>query len=193
MLPIGPLMIEHRLIEKMIGLIQRRADRYAREGDIDPVFIDSVIDFMRTYADRCHHGKEEEILFRELNKKVLPPELKHILDQLVEEHRQGRQTVADLVEARQEYARGDREAVRTILDRLRYMTDLYPRHIEKEDGHFFIPCMSLFTQEENEEMLNEENAFDRELVHQIYREKISAWSKESDGEEDTRDTREKGL
>ncbi len=104
MLPIGPLMIEHRLIEKMIGLIQRRADRYAREGDIDPVFIDSVIDFMRTYADRCHHGKEEEILFRELNKKVLPPELKHILDQLVEEHRQGRQTVADLVEARQEYA-----------------------------------------------------------------------------------------
>ncbi len=193
MLPIGPLMIEHRLIEKMIAVIRKETDRFPRKGDIDPAFIDSAIDFMRTYADRCHHGKEEDILFRELNRRTLPPELKLIMEELVEEHRQGRQTVADLIEAKQRYTRGDKEAVRTILDRLRYMTDLYPKHIEKEDRHFFIPCMSLFTEEEKEAMLGEEYAFDRELIHQIYRERIAAWSEEDDSEEDAPDTREKSL
>jgi hemerythrin-like domain-containing protein len=193
MLPIGPLMIEHRLIEKMIALIRKEIDGRASKGGLDPGFIDSVIDFMRTYADRCHHGKEEDILFRELNSKALPPELKRIMEELVEEHRQGRQTVLGLVEAGQRYARGDQEAVRTILDLLRYMTDLYPKHIEKEDRHFFMPCMSLFTREEKEAMLNEEYAFDRELIHQIYRERIGDWSTRAGREEDIRDTRKKSL
>jgi hemerythrin-like domain-containing protein len=39
MLPITPLMIEHRLIEKMIVVIRKEIDRYGSEGTIDPEFI----------------------------------------------------------------------------------------------------------------------------------------------------------
>ena len=73
MLPIAPLMIEHRLIERMIHLIQQELERIQANVAVDPefafvdsVFIDTAVDFLRTYADRCHHGKEEDILFPEL-------------------------------------------------------------------------------------------------------------------------------
>ena len=71
MLPIAPLMIEHRLIEKMLAVIQKEIDRGEQQNKINPEFIDLAVDFIRIYADRCHHGKEEDILFRDLRQKAL--------------------------------------------------------------------------------------------------------------------------
>ncbi len=172
MLPIAPLMIEHRLIEKMIAIIRKQIDRSAQENRIQPEFVDLAVDFIRTYADRCHHGKEEDILFRDLNQKPLSAEHKRIMEELVEEHRQGRRIVADLVEAKGRYLRGDLQALTVILDLMRFLVDFYPRHIEKEDKHFFLPIMNYFSAEEKEAMLREEWEFDKNLIHVIYRERI---------------------
>jgi hemerythrin-like domain-containing protein len=179
MVPIAPLMIEHRLIEKMIVVVRKEIKRYESDGNINPEFIDAAIDFIRVYADKCHHGKEEDILFRDLRKKELPDELKNTVSELIEEHQLGRKAVGDLVEAKQKYMHGDKQALSAILDSLRYMTDFYPKHIEKEDKHFFLPCMNYFTPEEKEAMLKEEWEFDKNLIHQIYKDKISAWSADS--------------
>ena len=65
----APLMIEHRLIERMVAIIKRTLSQIEKEKKIDPVFIDTTVDFIRIYADRTHHGKEEDILFRDLNVK----------------------------------------------------------------------------------------------------------------------------
>jgi hemerythrin-like domain-containing protein len=56
-------MIEHRLIERMIVQIKRVLSQIEKEEKIDPVFIDITVDFIRTYADRTHHGKEDKIFF----------------------------------------------------------------------------------------------------------------------------------
>ncbi len=74
MLPIAPLMIEHRLIEKMIGLMSFELKRLKGGGPIDREFNRAAADFFRVYADQTHHGKEEQILFRELRKKDISPE-----------------------------------------------------------------------------------------------------------------------
>ena len=71
MMPIGPLMIEHRLIERMIALLKKESARIRSTGQVNVEFILSAVDFIRTYADHCHHGKEENILFRDLKKKKL--------------------------------------------------------------------------------------------------------------------------
>jgi hemerythrin-like domain-containing protein len=173
MLPIAPLMIEHRLIEKMIGVIKKEIARGEQQGKINAEFIDLAADFIRMYADRCHHGKEEDILFRDLNKKALSGEEKQIMEELMEEHRQGRKTVADIVEAKGLYLKGDQKALPLMLDRMKFLVDFYPRHIEKEDRHFFMPIMNYFSQEEKEAMLQEEWEFDKNLIHQIYKNKIS--------------------
>lgn len=59
MMPVGPLMIEHRLIEKLMPQIREEVEGARRTGTIDPDFVEYALDFVRTYADRCHHGKEE--------------------------------------------------------------------------------------------------------------------------------------
>jgi hemerythrin-like domain-containing protein len=99
MLPIGPMMIEHRLIERMIKIMESEVKRIEKEGVLNLVVIDQAVDFIRTYADRCHHGKEEGILFRELEKKNISGDHKKILDELLEEHKLGRKLTASLAEA----------------------------------------------------------------------------------------------
>ncbi|MCK7467422.1 MAG: hypothetical protein MZU91_04305 [Desulfosudis oleivorans] len=107
MKPIGPLMWEHRLIEKMLASMMRHIDQVEKSKKVNPLIIDMAVDFVRTYADRTHHGKEEEILFRDLAKKDLTPELKKIMQELLDEHVWGRKTTAALVAAKEKYLQGD--------------------------------------------------------------------------------------
>ncbi|RPJ15806.1 MAG: cation-binding protein, partial [Deltaproteobacteria bacterium] len=65
----GPLMVEHRLIERMLSVIKDALVQIESSQRVDPVFVDTAVDFIRIYADRTHHGKEEEILFRDLDKR----------------------------------------------------------------------------------------------------------------------------
>jgi len=173
MLPIGPLMIEHRLIERMISIIAKELDRMKTSIQSDPNFIDTIVDFIRTYADHCHHGKEENILFRELKKKDLSAEHKSIMDELIEEHIWGRKTTGRLAEANNQYSKDDIEALPIIMECMSLLSDFYPKHIEKEDKHFFLPVMSYFNQEEKDSMLEEGFLFDQTLIHEKYKEVIN--------------------
>lgn len=179
MLPIGPLMIEHRLIEKMIRVIKREVDAWKRENRINPELVDAAVDFIRVYADRCHHGKEEDILFRELEKKPLSVEHRRIMEELVQEHKQGRKVVAQMIEAKRQYVLGRDEMPDVVRTCMEFMTEFYPKHIEKEDKHFFLPCMDYFTAEEKDAMLKEGWEYDRNLIHEIYKERVDIWAANS--------------
>jgi hemerythrin-like domain-containing protein len=172
MMPIGPLMIEHRLIERMIEVMKRQLRLWEGGRKADPSFIDMAVDFIRTYADRCHHGKEEDILFRNLSKKPISSDHRRIMEELLEEHRWGRRTMGELLKANETYRKGDAEAASTILECVKALVEFYPNHIEKEDRHFFLPIMDYFTNEEKDTMLKEEYEFDRGLIHEIYRGKV---------------------
>ena len=174
MLPVGPLMIEHRLIERMVEVMRKELDRMERAGDADPQLIEKAVDFIRTYADRCHHGKEEDILFRELGKKSLSAEHAGIMKELKEEHRLGRKITTQLAQAGEGYLKGKKETFTSIADSMKRLVELYPSHIEKEDKHFFLPVMEYFSDEEIKSMLEEERDFDRQLIHLKYREMVKA-------------------
>ncbi|PKN10699.1 MAG: cation-binding protein [Deltaproteobacteria bacterium HGW-Deltaproteobacteria-7] len=168
MKPIGPLMWEHRLIEKMLGTMMRHMDQAEADKKVNPVIIDTAVDFIRTYADRTHHGKEEEILFRDLAKKELTTDLKRIMQELLDEHVWGRKTTAQIVAAKAMYLSGDEGKLTEIIRLARELGSFYPRHIEKEDKHFFYPCQEYFTQSEQEKMLAEFWEFDRKMIHEKY-------------------------
>lgn len=173
-LPIGPLMVEHRLIERMIAVMKREVQEIEKTGKADPGFIDVAVDFIRSYADRCHHGKEEEILFRDLEKKRLEEEHKQIMEELIEEHIWGRKTTRSLVEAKARYLSGDSQAIKDIVSLMTDLVGFYPKHIAKEDKVFFKPAMSYFTKAELDAMLNEEYEFDKVFIHRLYGDIVSA-------------------
>jgi len=168
-MPAGPLMKEHRIIENMIALLKKEAAGLEANLNLDTFFISQTADFIMTYVDRCHHGKEEHIFFRELEKKNLSKEHSETMGQLMEEHKEGRILLSKLMEAAGRYEK-DAEKVKTeALSCLNDLTALYPRHIEKEDMHFFLPCMNYFSRKEKDDMLEEFWEFDRMLIHEKYR------------------------
>jgi hemerythrin-like domain-containing protein len=164
----APLMIEHRLIERMIGIITRTLSRIEMKKKVDPIAIDTVVDFIRTYADRTHHGKEEDVLFRDLKKKGLSEEDQQLMNELIQEHVLGRKTTRQLIDANDRYRNGDQTALAEITAHLASLADFYPKHIEKEDKIFFPAARGYFSEEEDQAMLNEFWEFDRKMIHEKY-------------------------
>jgi hemerythrin-like domain-containing protein len=174
----GPLMIEHRLIERMLSVIEATLSKIESNHKIDPVFVDIAVDFIRVYADQTHHGKEEDILFRELKKKPLSIEDQRIMKELIEEHMFGRKTTKALIFANTRYRNGDKTALKDIVDNLKTLIEFYPKHIEKEDKQFFPSSRAYFTDEEDQAILKEFWEFDRKMIHEKYKSVIDGIEKQ---------------
>jgi hemerythrin-like domain-containing protein len=175
--PRGPLMMEHRLIEQMIALMENQVKKIEKNNIVNPSFIDAAVDFIRTYADQTHHGKEEKILFRDLSRKSLSEIDNSIMNELVQEHIMGRITTAKLVDASDDYKKGNMSALSAITRNLRKFIDFYPKHIQKEDKLFFPAAMGYFTESERQSMLAEFWEFDRNMIHAHYKSMIESLGK----------------
>lgn len=168
----APLMIEHRLIERMIAVIRHTLDMADQTRFIDPYFVDQAVDFIRMYADRTHHGKEEDILFRDLRKKKLSDEDERIMGELIAEHVFGRKTTRAIIAANARYRAGDQAALAEVTSQLKTLIEFYPKHIEKEDKIFFPASRAYFTLEEDQAMLAEFYEFDRKMIHEKYKAQV---------------------
>jgi hemerythrin-like domain-containing protein len=176
MKPIGPLMREHRLIEKMVTILDQGRSQLGVKKKADVDFLMVAVDFFRTYADRTHHGKEEDILFKSLSTKQLDPGHERLMKELIADHVHARQTVGRLVQARDGYLMGNPDAMTEIAAILGELVAFYPIHIAKEDKDFFYPCLEYFTIEEQDEMLGRFWEFDRMLIHEKYQHVIEELS-----------------
>jgi len=173
MKPIGPLMREHRLIERMIGLLKAEMPRINEDKtSVDFPFLNLAVDFFRTYADRTHHGKEEDILFKALAKKQLSAEHQKVMDELVAEHALARRMVGGLISTIDNIKRSGPGSLEGINEYLKQLVALYPKHIEKEDKHFFYPVMEYFTKKEQDALLQEFWEFDKNMIHEKYRKTV---------------------
>ena len=88
---------------------------------------------------------------------------------MVKEHGYARQVTKSLVKAKEAYANGRKDTLSDIMRFLEELALFYPKHIEKEDKHFFLPVMSYFSEKEQASMLGEFWEFDKNLIHEKYR------------------------
>jgi len=163
------LMKEHRLIERIIPILTQEVLRLREGGEVNAEQIVSVVGFFRMYADRCHHGKEEDILFRALASKPLSDKHRRTMDQLTEEHVLARKLVGRLMLDQDHCVKGEKAALAAIKQDIKELADLYPKHIGLEEKHFFIPCMDYFSGVEQSEMLRAFTEFDAKIVHEQFR------------------------
>jgi hemerythrin-like domain-containing protein len=135
--PTDVLEAEHRAIERVVLAAVKLADALEAGGSVGAETMLQLVEFMRTYADKCHHGKEEAELFPMLARRGVPirgcP-----LGTLTGEHIQGRALVAALHDAAVAQTAGDPAAREAVSRSLRGISVLYPNHIWKED-YLLIP------------------------------------------------------
>ncbi|HZW37380.1 MAG: hemerythrin domain-containing protein [Deltaproteobacteria bacterium] len=119
--PMKRLVEEHRLILRFIAMVPEIAEGVDLESGRGREEILTAVDFIRCYADRFHHAKEEDILFA-----CFDPGL-DILKAMHEDHRQGRACVQGVLDALE---RGDTEGV---VENLHAYGGILAGHIKKED------------------------------------------------------------
>ena len=144
MRPTETLMNEHRLIEKILVSLESLAVD-AEEGTPDAKQAGDILDFLRGFADRCHHGKEEKHLFPRLGLHGYGPETGPVAVML-NEHEAGRAYIREMAAAREAGdARGFAAAAHG------YVVLLHG-HIAKEDQILFRIADSVFTEEDQREV-----------------------------------------
>jgi len=162
------LMQEHRIIEKILNMFELEIKMFTEEKHIDPISIYVSIDFIRTYINQVHHGKEENILFRELSKKDLSPEHGNIMNELKVEHKYSGNILSKLIVTNNRYFDGE-DTFQEIISYLKELKQFYPQHIKEEDEHFFDSILDYFDEEEQAKIISEFGGYDKKVLQWKYR------------------------
>lgn len=130
---INLMMEEHKLIKRMLVVVRKFSIKVLNNEEVDYTDFNSVIDFVRNYADKHHHNKEEVILFKKMS-EVLGERIANgpIMGMLVE-HDLGRLFMKNLEVALEKFQAGDSDSRVDIIANAIAYTDLLNRHIDKED------------------------------------------------------------
>jgi len=169
MKPIELLMKEHRRIEKVIDELKLEIQNQQRTQTPNTGKIMTAIDFFHTYADKTHHGKEEDIFFEKLHNKQVSEDHNSLLKDLRKDHEQARLLINQLQQEIESYRKGEENIVHNISNTLQKLTILYTKHIKKEDETFFGPVMDeYFSKDEEQQLLNEFYDFDKNMIHKKY-------------------------
>ena len=130
------LTTEHRAIERMLAVLESAAGRLEAGERVRPDVFREALDFVRNFADRCHHGKEEENLFPRLEELGVPRE-GGPLGVMLSEHDEGRAFIGAIAAAVDAYEGGDEAAGRTIARNAGGYVGLLRGHIQKEERVLF--------------------------------------------------------
>lgn len=142
---------EHRVIEKVLTAVEKLANT---PGPVPLGLWEKAIDFIRNFADKCHHLKEEKIFFPALEERGIPREGGPI-GMMLMEHEEGRGYVR-LMAAALLLAEEDPKAAETsLLDNARAYLRLLRQHIPKEDEILFPMADEVLTQEDQNKLLRE--------------------------------------
>ncbi len=127
------LLAEHEVILQVLQAVQAEADHVRRGFPIDKNRVREIIDFSRSFTDRCHHGKEERFYFP-AGEVYAGQRLYSFIDELTAEHVYGRSIIDEIDFVLNSE---DREVAKWIAERLSTYADLLDRHIRKENERLY--------------------------------------------------------
>ena len=157
MTPIEILKHEHEVILMVLDAAQREAETLGATATVDAERIRKFLDFFRNFADRCHHAKEENHLFRRMIERGFPSEAGPIAVMLAD-HDQGRAYLKAVEQSLPAASGGDESAVGAISGHLREYVDLLRQHIDKENNVLYVMADQILAEQDQSEL---SEAFDR--------------------------------
>nr|WP_315020106.1 hemerythrin domain-containing protein [uncultured Aminipila sp.] len=153
---------EHRNIKRMLLVIRKYCYKVLKNEDINYEDFFALIDFVRNYADKHHHGKEEKLLFDRMMKELGPTAEKFIRNGMLVEHDFGRMHMQELEIAVNKVIDGDDEAKLDLIANAISYTHLLHRHIDKEDNVVYQFAKKNLSQEVQEILEQECSQFEQD-------------------------------
>ncbi len=134
--PTAVLRDEHELILEVANALDQLLRDEAGGALLDYDTVGTCITFFRLFADACHHGKEEDLLFPELERAGLPHDTGPIAVML-SEHEQGRGFVRTMAGSIEQARSGDERARAELRTAAEDFISLIVAHIGKENNVLF--------------------------------------------------------
>lgn len=157
--PTDILKDEHRAIERMLRQLELAVQR-AKQGErVLPRIFRDILYFLQQFADKHHHGKEEDLLFAAMEEKGFRRDVGP-LAVMFHEHEQGRSNVRGMLQAVDRYEANDPEGLRLLASNAQAFIDLLRDHIMKEDSVLFFMADRNLSSIEQEKLLNDFSAFE---------------------------------
>ncbi|MGA2501718.1 MAG: hemerythrin domain-containing protein [Tepidisphaeraceae bacterium] len=135
--PCTALRNEHRVIERVLKVLANLVRRFRSGGSFEKEAFIECIRFLRLFADSCHHGKEETLLFPALEARGIPREHGPI-GVMLHEHQVGRELVRRMADAIQSGENGNPTAGMQCVEAAEQLIGHLSQHIAKEDNILFV-------------------------------------------------------
>ena len=127
---------EHRVIERVISALWEAAGKLDQGQAVRPGFFLDAADFIKGFADGCHHKKEEGVLFKTMAEHGVPVHGGPI-GAMLYDHDMGRKFTAQMRQAAIQLQAGDTSARQAVIENARNYSLLLNQHIAKEDNILF--------------------------------------------------------
>jgi Uncharacterized conserved protein len=127
---------EHEYIKRALQVIRNMSLSILESGEVYYEDFESVIEFIRNYADKHHHNKEEVILFKKMEEQI-GQKVKAPLSGMFIEHDLGRLFISNLEAALQRVKNGYKDSRIDVIANAVVYADLLNRHIDKEDNAIY--------------------------------------------------------
>jgi hemerythrin-like domain-containing protein len=125
--------------------------------------LDQILEFIKTFADTCHHGKEEDILFVAMESAGIPRDSGPI-GVMLKEHETGRSYVRNMSEAAGKYQAGGSVHRSQFVENAKKYTDLLTQHIDKEDNILYPMADMQLSEEMQRELIIQFNKLEQEKI-----------------------------
>jgi hemerythrin-like domain-containing protein len=142
---------EHEAILKMLDVTDNVAGRLERGEAVRQDVLADLLEFFRLFADQCHHGKEEDLLFPLLEQKGMPRPGGPI-GVMLHEHEEGRALIGEMRDAAEALKAGAAGAGARWAGAARGYVGLLRGHIQKENDVLFVMAERLLSAGEQEQL-----------------------------------------
>jgi hemerythrin-like domain-containing protein len=158
--PTQVLKDEHALILEALDAMERKVSALEAGAAPDRAYFEKAVQFLRTFADQCHHGKEENLLFKTMVDRGFPRQAGPIAVML-HEHETGRSFIRGIAEGVAAVGT-DPGAAKRIIENGRGYIGLLRAHIDKENHILFPMADNVLTPEDQEHLGKEFERFEAE-------------------------------
>lgn len=145
---------EHRVIERVLAALEQAADKLESGQKVGAQFFINATDFIKGFADGCHHVKEEGVLFPAIEAARVPTQGGPVGVMLVE-HEEGRRLTRNMRAAAEQLAAGDQSATAELIKNARAYARLLYQHIDKEDRVLFPMADRMVPAAEHDKLLED--------------------------------------
>ena len=136
MRPTEILTEEHNCVKVILRVLDVMCVKLKAGEKVEPGHIEGAVDFIKNFADRAHHMKEEDLLFPAMEAAGVSKE-KSLVDAITTEHDLGRGHVRGLTDALSLYSIGDNGAGLMIAENAAKYVKLIKDHIAREEDIVF--------------------------------------------------------